>query len=67
MLNQSDIKEIKKLYSDMFGVKLDNDTARLKLSLLVRQVELTYKPPTIKEELYGKVTSSKSKQKSTEK
>lgn len=63
MLTQNDIKEIKKLYSDMFGIKLDNATARLKLSVLLRQVELTYKPPTLKEEVHGKLTSRKSKQK----
>lgn len=43
MLRQSDIKEFKKLYLEMFGIKLDNRTAHLKLSVLLRQVELTYK------------------------
>ena len=45
MLRQNDLKEFKKLYSEKFGIKLDNDTARLKLSILLRQVELTHNPP----------------------
>lgn len=66
MLSQADIKEIKKLYLDMFGIKLDKQTAQLKLSALVRQVELTYPGVKARGGDDEKVSSSNSKQKSAE-
>lgn len=67
MLIEKDIKEIRRLYLDMFGMKLDKQSAKLKLSALVRQVELTYPGVKARGGDDEKVSSDKSKQKSAEK
>lgn len=46
MLADSDIAEFKKLYKEKFNIELDDITARQKLSLLVRQMEIIYQPIT---------------------
>lgn len=48
-INDKDIKWIQKEYQTRFGVVLDNDEAHRKLHLLVRQMELTYRPITKKQ------------------
>lgn len=49
-LQPSDIKKFKALYKEKFDIELDDATARHKLSLLVRQMEIVYQPIT-KEQL----------------
>lgn len=46
MLTDADIKKMQMLYKKHFGIELDKDEARMKLSLLVRQLELVYVPIT---------------------
>ena len=46
MLTDADIRKMQVLYSKHFGIQLDKDEARNKLDLLVRQVQLTYRPIT---------------------
>ena len=46
MLTDKDIQRMQMLYEKHFGIKLDKDEARMKLSLLVRQIELVYVPIT---------------------
>lgn len=46
MLTDTDIKKMQGLYIKHFGIELDKDEARLKLSMLVRQMELVYVPIT---------------------
>lgn len=43
-----DISRFQELYLKYFGRQLDREEARSRLSLLVRQVELVYKPITDK-------------------
>lgn len=46
MLTDTDIKKMQMLYKKHFGIELDKDEARMKLSMLVRQMELIYVPIT---------------------
>jgi hypothetical protein len=46
MLTDADIEKMQVLYKTHFGIELDKDEARTKLSLLVRQMELVYVPIT---------------------
>lgn len=46
MLKEKDITRFIKLYEARFGIELDHDTAQEKLSLLVRQMEVVYRPIT---------------------
>jgi hypothetical protein len=46
MLTDKDIRRMQMLYWKHFGIELDKDEARMKLSLLVRQLELVYVPIT---------------------
>ena len=46
MLTDTDIEKMQMLYKKHFGIELDKDEARMKLSLLVRQMELVYVPIT---------------------
>ena len=45
-LTRNDIAEFKELYKKHFEIELDDNEARRKLSLLVRQVEIVYQPIT---------------------
>ena len=45
----SDIKKFKDLYREKFNIDLDDNEARRKLSLLVRQVEIVYQPITVQQ------------------
>ncbi len=65
-LAPSDIKQFKLLYKKHFGIVLDSKQAQRKLALLVRQLEITYRPITkAQADKYGdgaergKVTSRK--------
>lgn len=49
-IKQADIVEFKKLYASHFDMQISDKLARIKLSMLVRQMELVYKPIT-KEQL----------------
>lgn len=44
MLSDTDIEKMQVLYRKRFGIQLNKDEARYKLDLLVRQVQLTYRP-----------------------
>ena len=46
----TDIKTFKRLYMKYFNIRLNDKLARLKLAMLVRQMEITYQPIT-KEQL----------------
>jgi methylphosphotriester-DNA--protein-cysteine methyltransferase len=53
-LAKSDLKQFKLLYQKHFGIELDNKQAQRKLALLVRQLEVTYRPITkVQAEKYG--------------
>ncbi len=41
---KSDIKKYKELIKNRFGLDIDDETARRELPLLVRQMEIFYKP-----------------------
>lgn len=45
----TDIVKFKKLYKEKFNIELDDHEARHKLSLLVRQMELVYRPITVEQ------------------
>lgn len=45
-LSRADIKKFQELYMKHFKLKLSDSLARVKLSMLVRQVELIYQPVT---------------------
>ena len=45
-ITKSDIAEFRKLYKERFGKIIDDQTARKKLSMLVRQMEVVYQPIT---------------------
>ena len=45
-LLKSDVSHYQTLYAKYFGVELDNNNARKSLALLVRQLEITYRPVT---------------------
>lgn len=42
----TDLRKFQGLYRKHFGMELDRDTAYRKLSLLVRQMEIAYRPIT---------------------
>jgi hypothetical protein len=42
----ADIKKFKKLYKEHFNMRLTDKLARLKLAMLVRQLEIIYQPIT---------------------
>ena len=46
-LTKNDIAKFKKLYKEKFDIDLDDNEARHKLSLLVRQAEIVYQPITV--------------------
>lgn len=46
MVTQTDINEFQALYEARFGIRLEPFEARAKLELLVRQMELVYRPVT---------------------
>jgi hypothetical protein len=46
MLTDTDIKRMQTLYAKRFGIQLEKEEARNQLSLLVQQVQLTYRPIT---------------------
>ena len=53
-LVSSDIKQFQSLYKKHFGVVLNAKQAERKLALLVRQLEIAYRPVTKKQaEKYG--------------
>ena len=63
-LSKSDIKQFQSLYQKHFGMELDDKQAHQKLHLLVRQMEIVYRPITKQQamkygngENHGKVTS----------
>ncbi len=45
-LTEKDIAKFKQLYKEKFDIELDDNDARHKLSLLVRQMEIVYQPIT---------------------
>lgn len=45
-ITATDIKKFKELYVKQFEIVLDDRMARVKLLLLVRQMEIVYKPLT---------------------
>ena len=45
-ITEWDIAEFRKLYTEKFGMEIDDQTARKKLSMLVRQMEAIYRPIT---------------------
>lgn len=49
MLKETDIKRFQKLYRLRFGIELDHDTAHRKLAILVRQMEVMYRPITVEQ------------------
>lgn len=48
-ISAADIKDCQRLYMKHFGIKLSSKMARIKLSMLVRQMEIIYAPVTAKE------------------
>ena len=48
-LTKADIKEFQSLYAKQFNLKLSDNMARIKLLMLVRQMELVYQPITAKQ------------------
>jgi hypothetical protein len=44
MLTDEDVNEFQVLYKKRFGAEIDHDTAHYKLAMLVRQIELVFKP-----------------------
>lgn len=48
-LLDTDIAKFKKLYKVKFNISLDDNEARLKLSMLVRQMEIVYQPITVQQ------------------
>jgi len=44
MLTDNDVKKFQRLFSKQFGVNLSHDDAYRKLTMLVRQMELIFKP-----------------------
>lgn len=44
MPTDTDVIEFQQLYRTRFSIELDTDTARRKLLVLVRQMELVYQP-----------------------
>ena len=42
----ADIKTFKQLYMKHFNIRLNDKLAKLKLAMLVRQMEITYQPIT---------------------
>jgi hypothetical protein len=46
MLTEADVKKYQKLYTARFGIELGRDEAYTELSLLVRQMQLIFRPIT---------------------
>ena len=44
MVTPADVREFQRLYTKRFGVDISTNDARTKLELLVRQLELIYRP-----------------------
>lgn len=44
MVTKADVNEFRRLFTARFGVEIDYQTAYRKLTMLVRQVEITYQP-----------------------
>ena len=42
----TDIRTFKRLYEEHFNIKLNDKIATLKLAMLVRQIEIVYRPLT---------------------
>ena len=47
LFNKSDLRKIKRLYIEKFGITLDDQAAFVKLCLLVKQLELISKPQSM--------------------
>lgn len=48
-ISEKDIAAFKKLYKEKFDTDLDDNDARHKLYLLVRQMEIVYQPITVQQ------------------
>ena len=48
MLTEADITKYQKMYKARFGKHIDRQTARHELSLLVRQMEIVYRPISVR-------------------
>jgi hypothetical protein len=48
-ISRADIKECQRLYMKHYGIELSDKMARIKLSMLVRQMEIVYAPVTAEE------------------
>ena len=48
-ITDDDVTEFQRLYKTRFGKDIDRQTARRQLTLLVRQMEIIYKPITKKQ------------------
>jgi len=46
MLTKKDIRDFQALFNKLFGFAISDEAARIKLSCLVRQMEIIYKPLT---------------------
>lgn len=44
MVNEKDILRFQQLYQARFGIEMEKDIARRKLSALVKQMEVVYQP-----------------------
>lgn len=49
MLKEKHIKKFQRLHLQRYGEQLDYDDARMRLALLVRQIEIVYQPITAEE------------------
>lgn len=49
MLKERHIKKFQRLHFNRYGERLDYDDARMRLALLVRQMEIVYQPITAEE------------------
>lgn len=45
-ITEEDVTEFQQLYKNKLGLEIDRQTARQKLTLLVRQMEIVYQPIT---------------------
>lgn len=51
-MEEKDIAKFKELYAARFGVELDDEMARRKLTALVKQMEVVYQPIKRKDAIY---------------
>lgn len=52
MVEEKDIAKFKTLYAARFGIELDDEVARRKLTALVKQMEVVYQPIKRADALY---------------